>query len=67
MNVLVAKCGKRKRDEGKDTKFFHMGTEIKSEKLENFKKRKSTKTMDVVSPTASTWYLSNLSLVSESY
>jgi hypothetical protein len=57
MNVLVTKCGKRKRDEGKDTTFFHMGKEIKLEKLENFKKRKSTKTMEVVSSTAGTSYL----------
>lgn len=57
MKVLVAKCGKRKRDEGKDTNFFHMGMEIPSEKLENFKKRKSTQKMEVVSPTAGMWYL----------
>jgi hypothetical protein len=57
MKVLVAKCGKRKRDEGKDTTFFHMGMEISSEKLENFKKRKSTQTIEVVSPTAGMWYI----------
>ena len=57
MKVLVAKCGKRKRDEGKDTTFFHLGMEIPSEKLENFKKRKSTKTMEVVSPIAGMWYI----------
>jgi 5-carboxymethyl-2-hydroxymuconate isomerase len=56
MKVLVAKCRERKRDEGKDTTFFHMGMEIPSGKLENFKKRKSTQTMEVVSPTAGTWY-----------
>ncbi len=56
MKVLVAKCGKRKRDEGKDTTFFHMGMEIPSEKLENFKKRKPTQKMEVASPTAGMWY-----------
>jgi hypothetical protein len=49
MGVLVAKCGKRKRDKGKQTKFFHCSTEIKPDKLENFKKRKATKDLDVVS------------------
>jgi hypothetical protein len=51
MRVLIAKGEKRKRDEGKKTKFFHSGTEIKPERFENFKKRKNTKYMDVASPT----------------
>lgn len=56
MSVLVAKCMKRKRDEGKQTRFFHMGMEIKPEKFENFKKRKSTKIMmEAASPTAGRW------------
>jgi hypothetical protein len=53
MSILVAKYEKRKRSEGKDTKFFHGGAEIKSERFENFKKRKTTKVMDVASPAAS--------------
>jgi hypothetical protein len=48
MCVLVAKLEKR-RDEGKGTKFFHCGTEIRPEKFENFKKRKATKDRGVVS------------------
>ena len=53
MSILVAKCEKRKRSEGKDTKFFHSGAEIQLERFENFKKRKTTKVMDVASPAAS--------------
>jgi hypothetical protein len=43
MSALVAKHEKPKRDEGKETKFFHSGSEIKSEKFENFKKGKLSK------------------------
>jgi hypothetical protein len=51
MRVLIAKGEKRKRDEGKETRFFYSGTEIKPERFENFKKRNNTKYMDVASPT----------------
>ncbi|KAE9370091.1 hypothetical protein N431DRAFT_411188, partial [Stipitochalara longipes BDJ] len=54
MSVLVAKCGMRKRIKGKETTFFYKGVEIKPEKFENFKKRKSTKIVEVGSPTAET-------------
>lgn len=51
MSILVAMAEKRKRDEGKETRFFHSGAEIKSEKFENFKKRRMNKSMDLLSPT----------------
>jgi hypothetical protein len=39
VQVLLAKAEKRAR-EGKETVFFHAGTLIHPERLENFKKRK---------------------------
>ncbi|KAH8679581.1 hypothetical protein BGZ60DRAFT_512441 [Tricladium varicosporioides] len=54
MSIIIAKRENRKRKEGKDTKFFYGGAEIKSEKFENFNKRKTTKAMDVVPPTVAT-------------
>jgi len=41
MAVIVAKSEKRLREEGKQTAFFHGGSQITLEKLENFKRRKT--------------------------
>ncbi|PMD28676.1 hypothetical protein NA56DRAFT_696457 [Hyaloscypha hepaticicola] len=41
---------KRSRDEKKETGFFHHGREIRPEKLENFKKRRISKLIEVQSP-----------------
>jgi hypothetical protein len=46
MSFIVAKLGKRKTDEGKDTLFFRGETRITPDRIENFKKRKIVK--DVV-------------------
>jgi hypothetical protein len=51
MQVVVAKQQKRAR-EGKDTVFMHGSVEITSERIENFKRRKVSKTTDAVSPSA---------------
>ena len=52
MKVIVAKADKRKLDEGKETVFFHHGVKVASTRIENFKKRKVTKDVDVASPNA---------------
>ena len=51
MQVVVAKQQKRAR-EGKHTVFMHGSTEITSERIENFKRRKVSKMPDAVSPSA---------------
>ena len=40
MDVLVAKAAKRSTDDDKDTVFYHGRTEISSQKVQNFKKRR---------------------------
>jgi hypothetical protein len=40
MDVLVAKAAKRSTDEDKDTVFYHGKTEISSQRVQNFKKRR---------------------------
>jgi len=52
LKILVAKKLKRSRDEEKETVFFHNGREIRPEKLENFKKRRISKLIEVQSPSA---------------
>ncbi|CZR56273.1 uncharacterized protein PAC_06161 [Phialocephala subalpina] len=54
MAILVAKAEKRKRDDGKETKFYNGGQEIRSERLAGFKKRKMAETIDAPSPSAAT-------------
>ena len=49
MQVLLTKAEKRAREEGKQTVFFHAGTLINPERLENFKKRKTVNEGDVSS------------------
>ncbi len=52
MKIVVAKKEKRAREEGKDTVFFHHGSLIPSEKIENFKRRRTVKYSDPASPNA---------------
>jgi hypothetical protein len=49
--IIVAKAEKRARD-GKDTVFYHGDTEITTERIENFKRRKVSKETEVEYPTA---------------
>jgi hypothetical protein len=51
-NISVAKTIKRKRDEGKSTAFFHLGSKIQLSKIECFKRRKTTDGVEEVSPSA---------------
>jgi len=53
MNIILAKTEKRTREEGKDTVFFHGKAQISLERIEQFKRRKTTKMLDVASPSAS--------------
>jgi hypothetical protein len=64
MSVLVAKAGKRMRDEGKRTVFFLGESQITRERIEQFKRRKLTREIDDISAeagkcdytTIKTWY-----------
>jgi hypothetical protein len=64
MGVLVAKAGKRMRDEGKMTVFFLGESQITRDRIEQFKRRKLTREIDDVSAeagkydgtTIKTWY-----------
>jgi hypothetical protein len=40
MEAIIAKALKRSREESKDTVFFHGSSQIRPERIENFKKRK---------------------------
>lgn len=51
MRTIVAKAEKRSR-EGKETIFYHNGIQIADERLGNFKRRKTTKEQEPVSPSA---------------
>jgi hypothetical protein len=52
MSIIVAKSDKRARDEGKETDFFHGETRIPRQRIEQFKRRKTWKTAEPVSPSA---------------
>ena len=54
MNIIVAKADKRVREEGKETVFFHGQSEITRERIDQFKRRKTTKTAEEVLPSAGT-------------
>ncbi len=54
MSIVVAKVGKRVRDEGKDTVILHREAQISRERIEQFKRRKITKDGMPVSPSAGT-------------
>jgi hypothetical protein len=55
MNFIVAKAETRKAAEGKDTIFSRGDTQITSERIENFKKRKVFTGAAVTSPIAGKW------------
>jgi hypothetical protein len=50
MQVLVVKAQKRKREEGKETVFIRGDTEISAERMEHFKRRKTTHVVEALSP-----------------
>lgn len=52
MEIIVAKARKRARDESKDTVFFYGNTQVRPERIENFKKRKTVSGKYVVSSRA---------------
>jgi len=52
MSIIVAKAEKRKTEDGKETVFFRNDSQITLERIENFKKRKSTLMADPASPSA---------------
>jgi hypothetical protein len=52
MSILVAKAEKRVREDGKETVFFHGLSQIARERVEQFKRRKTTQGIDAVSPSA---------------
>lgn len=52
MQILVAKAEKRARDDGKETVFLHGGSEVRPERFEHFKKRKTMQLMEAASPSA---------------
>jgi len=53
MSIIVTKREKRLGDEGKETLFFRSGVQIRDNKFDNFKKRKTSKIlMDMASPNA---------------
>jgi hypothetical protein len=47
---LVKRAEKHKREEGKETVFFHFDRQVNPATLENFKKRKRGKVLEVSSP-----------------
>jgi hypothetical protein len=57
MQILVTKAQKRKREEGKETVFIRGGNEILSERMEHFKRRKTTHVMEAVSPSVGKFVL----------
>jgi hypothetical protein len=49
--IIVAKAEKRAL-EGKNTIFFHGESEITAERIQNFKRRKSAREAEAISPSA---------------
>jgi tetratricopeptide (TPR) repeat protein len=52
MGIVAAKAEKRAREEGKETIFFYGESQILPERIEYFKRRKTTKLADAASPSA---------------
>jgi hypothetical protein len=50
MNIISAKMKKRKNEDGKETVFYHRGSEISFERIERF--RKGPKASEIASPSA---------------
>lgn len=55
MQVIVAKAAKRAIDNGKETVFFLGDAQISPEKMQNFKRRKTTTVLKEASPSAGKW------------
>jgi phosphotransacetylase len=55
MDIVVAKAAKRSRDEGKETIFFVGEAQILPDRIEQFKRRKTIKNIETMSPSAGTW------------
>lgn len=58
MGIVVAKAEKRAREEGKETIFFHGEAQITPERIEQFKRRKTTQRLEPMSPGAGTCTIS---------
>jgi hypothetical protein len=56
MSVIVAKAEKRLHEEGKETVFFMGKSQITRERIEQFKRRKTTNAIQAVSPGAGKCY-----------
>jgi hypothetical protein len=54
MSIIIAKAEKRTREEGKKTIFFHGESQISSERIQQFKRRKTSKMAEAISPAAGT-------------
>ena len=52
MKIVAAKAEKRASDDGKKTDFYHNGILIHPSRIENFKRRKTIKNSEAVSPSA---------------
>jgi len=52
MKFVVAKQEKRRLEAGKETRFFRGDLVINAERIETFKKRKTTKEVEAFSPIA---------------
>jgi hypothetical protein len=50
MMTVLTKAEKRARDEGKESIFFHAGSEISNQRIVNFKKRKIAQKLESTSP-----------------
>ena len=57
MKIVVAKVDKRSR-EGKKTVVSHAGSEITKDRVKNFKRRKTVKDAEAVSPSTGKYLLS---------
>ncbi|TVY81805.1 hypothetical protein LSUE1_G004926 [Lachnellula suecica] len=55
MNIVLVKADKRAKDEGKDTIIFHGKSQVTRERIEQFKRRRHTKDIESVSPSAGAW------------
>jgi len=59
MDIVVVIAAKRARDEGKETIFFLGEAQILPGRIEQFKRRKTSKNTEPVSPSAGTWNLAD--------
>jgi hypothetical protein len=62
MQIMVAKAEQRDRKQNKDTVFYQHGQVISHERLEHFKRRKTTQSVELASPSAGELHISLLQL-----